>query len=218
MYLPKQFQVDDVALALDIMRENPFASLISTDETGLPFVTHLPIHCEKRPNTGNQPELVLLGHVAKGNPHWKYLQTRPIAVVTFMGPHAYLTPGVYPDLARVPTWNYLAVHCTVEATLIEEPLAKDRLLKKLIGDHEPEYAKQWQALDDAFAQKMLSAIVGFELRVTALQCKVKVNQHRPESHAAMKLQYASGTENERGLARWMDRLGLAPDLNNLPEN
>jgi transcriptional regulator len=97
-------------------------------------------------------------------------------------------------------------------------LAKDRLLKKIIGDHEPEYAKQWQALDDAFAQKMLSAIVGFELRVAALQCKVKVNQHRPESHAAMKLQYASGTENERGLARWMDRLGLAPDLNNLPEN
>lgn len=218
MYLPKQFQVDDVALALDIMRENPFASLISTDETGLPFVTHLPIHCEKRPKTGNQPELVLLGHVAKGNPHWKYLQTRPLAVVTFMGPHAYLSPGVYPDLARVPTWNYLAVHCTVEATLIEDPLAKDRLLKKLIGDHEPGYAAQWQGLDETFTQKMLSAIIAFELRVTSFQCKVKVNQHRPESHAAMKRQYASGTETERSLARWMDRLGLAPDANSLPEN
>jgi transcriptional regulator len=218
MYLPKQFQVDDVALAVDIMRENPFASLISTDEAGMPFVTHLPIHGESRPTDENQPGLVLLGHVAKGNPHWKYLQSRPHAVVTFMGPHAYLSPSVYPDLARVPTWNYLAVHCTVEATLVEEPLAKDRLLKKLIGDHEPEYAKQWLALDDAFAQKMLSAIVGFELRVTALQCKVKVNQHRPESHVAMKLQYAGGNDNERNLAKWMARLGLASDLNNLPEN
>jgi transcriptional regulator len=218
MYLPKQFQVDDVALALDIMRENPFASLISADETGLPFVTHLPIHCEKSANSGNQRELVLLGHVAKGNPHWRYLQARPVAVVTFMGPHAYLSPSVYPDLARVPTWNYLAVHCTVEACLIDDPLDKDRLLKKLIGDHEPEYAKQWQGLDESFAQKMLSAIVGFELRVTSLQCKVKVNQHRPESHEAMKLQYASGTESERSLATWMDRLGMAPDLNNPPEN
>jgi len=218
MYLPKQFQSEDLAMALDVMRENPFASLISTDETGLPFVTHLPLHCETRPTEANPSQIVLLGHVAKGNPHWKYLQNRTVAVVTFMGPHAYLSPSVYPDLARVPTWNYLAVHCTVEASLIEEPMAKDRLLKKLIGDHEPEYAKQWLGLDDTFAQKMLSAIVGFELRVTSLQCKVKVNQHRPESHAAMKLQYASGNENERNLAMWMDRLGLSPNLNNLPEN
>jgi transcriptional regulator len=138
------------------------------------------------------------------------MQARPVAVVTFMGPHAYLSPSVYPDLARVPTWNYVAVHCTVEASLIEDPSAKDRLLKKLIGEHEPEYAKQWLGLDEAFAQAMLSAIVGFELRVTALQCKVKVNQHRPESHAAMKLQYANGNENEQNLAKWMDRLGIPP--------
>lgn len=206
MYLPKQFQVVDHALALDIMRQNPFASLISTDEAGLPFVTHVPIHV-KAPVPDLDPlQWVLLGHVAKGNPHWKYLQSRPTAVVTFMGPHAYLSPSVYPDLARVPTWNYLAVHCTVESTLIEDAAAKDRLLKQLIGDHEPEYAKQWRDLDDVFAQKMLSAIVGFELRVTALQCKVKVNQHRPESHAEMQRQYANGNENEQKLAQWMDRI------------
>lgn len=206
MYLPKQFQVDDHALALDIMRQNPFASLISTDEAGLPFVTHLPIHVKALVPDADPLQWVLLGHVAKGNPHWKYLQSRPTAVVTFMGPHAYLSPSVYPDLARVPTWNYLAVHCTVESTLIEDAAAKDLLLKQLIGDHEPEYAKQWRDLDDVFAQKMLSAIVGFELRVTALQCKVKVNQHRPESHAEMQRQYANGNENEQKLAQWMDRL------------
>jgi transcriptional regulator len=219
IYLPPQFNNTDRSIARALIRENPFASLISTDDAGLPFVSHIPLHFETRPSAdGEVPIDVLWGHVAKGNPHWRYLQARPNAVVTFMGPHAYLSPSVYPDLARVPTWNYLAVHCTVEAALIEEPSAKDRLLKKLIGDHEPEYAKQWLGLDDAFAQKMLSAIVGFELRVTALQCKVKVNQHRPESHAAMKLQYASGNENERNLAKWMDRLGLSPNLNNRPEN
>jgi transcriptional regulator len=210
MYLPKQFQVDDLTVAMDVMRQNPFASLISTDETGLPFVTHLPIHCETPPTDADQSQMVLFGHVAKGNPHWKYLQNRPTAVVTFLGPHAYLSPSVYPDLTRVPTWNYLAVHCTVEATLIEAPAAKDRLLKKLIGDHEPEYAKQWIGLDGDFTQKMLSAIVAFELRVTAMQCKVKVNQHRPESHGAMQRQYANGNENEQHLAIWMSRLGISP--------
>jgi transcriptional regulator len=210
MYLPKQFQIDDLSLALDIMRQNPFASLISTDDSGLPFITHLPTHCQAPLTDGDPLHLVLLGHVARGNPHWKYLQSRPTAVVTFLGPHAYLSPSVYPDLARVPTWNYLAVHCTVESTLIEDPAAKDRLLKQLIGDHEPEYAKQWHVLDVGLAQKMLSAIVGFELRVTKLQCKVKVNQHRPESHNAMQLQYANGNENEQQLAKWMHRLGIPP--------
>src|SRR5437868_10623455 len=124
------------------MRDHPFASLISNDNAGLPFVTHLPLHLdEQRRATGAGPgDFVLLGHCAKPNPHWRYLQARPTAVVTFLGPHAYLSPQVYPDLARVPSWNYLAVHCTVQARLVEDAGAKDRLLKKLIGDHEPAYA------------------------------------------------------------------------------
>lgn len=211
MYMPPQFK-GDRAKAAALIQEHPFASLISVDEAGLPYVTHLPLHLEDR---GDQ--LVLLGHVAKPNAHWRYLQTRPQAVATFLGPHAYLSPKVYPDLARVPTWNYLAVHCTVQATLIEDPLAKDRLLKKLIGDHEPPYAEQWRGLGEEFAHKMLAGIVAFELQVTDLQCKVKINQHRPESHAAMKAMYAAGNENERGLANWMARLGIAGPSNTSTE-
>lgn len=211
MYMPPQFK-GDRAKAAALIQEHPFASLISVDDAGLPYVTHLPLHLEDR---GDQ--LVLLGHVAKPNAHWRYLQARPQAVATFLGPHAYLSPKVYPDLARVPTWNYLAVHCTVQATLIEDPLAKDRLLKKLIGDHEPPYAEQWRGLGEEFAHKMLAGIVAFELQVTDLQCKVKINQHRPESHAAMKAIYAAGNENERGLANWMARLGMAGTSNTSTE-
>ncbi len=203
MYLPPQFKPEDRKHALALMREHQFASLISTDDTGLPYVTHLPLHVQEEGD-----RLVLLGHVAKPNPHWRYLQARPQAVVTFMGPHAYMSPQVYPDLARVPTWNYLTVHCTVQATLIEEPSAKDELLKTLIGDHEPAYAAQWRGLGEDFQHKMLAGIVGFELKVTDLQCKLKLNQHRPEAHAAMKAIYQAGNENERDLARWMDRLGM----------
>ncbi len=204
MYLPPQFDARERQQALDLMREQPFASLISVDNAGLPYISHVPLRLEQR---GEQ--LVLLGHCAKSNVHWKYLQARAQAVVTFLGPHAYLSPKVYPDLLRVPTWNYLAVHCTVQASLIEDPAEKDRLLKKLIADHEPTYAAQWRSLDDEFRHKMLSGIVGFELQVTGLQCKLKVNQHRPESHAAMNTMYLQGNDNERALARWMQRLGMA---------
>lgn len=203
MYQPPQFRSTDPAIAAEAMRDNPFASLISTDGAGLPFVTHLPLHLEERDGS-----FFLLGHCAKANPHWRYLQERPQAVVTFLGPHAYMSPQIYPDLARVPSWTYLAVHCTVSARLIHDAAEKDGLLKKLIGDHEPAYAQQWRGLGDEFAQKMLAGIVAFELQVVDLQCKLKLNQHRPEAHARMRAIYAQGNENERQLARWMDRLGL----------
>lgn len=203
MYLPSQFKSTDPDDALRLMRSHPLASLISVDDTGLPFVTHLPLHAQQQ---GEQ--WVLLGHCARANPHWRYLQARPQALVTFLGPQAYLSPTVYPDLTRVPSWNYLALHCTVQASLIEDPAQKDQLLKKLIADFEPAYAEQWRALDEEFALKMLDAIVGFELRVTQWQCKLKLNQHRPESHAAMATAYATGDDDQRALALWMERLGL----------
>ncbi len=203
MYQPPQFVAKDSAHALELMRKYPFASLISNDDEGFPSVTHLPLHLEER-----GAQLVLLGHVAKPNPHWKYLASRPKALVTFMGPYAYMSPQIYPDLVRVPSWNYLTVHARGTATLIDDPLAKDRLLKKLIGDHEPAYAKQWMSLGTEYQHKMLAGIVGFELTIHQLDCKLKINQHRPESHAKMHGMYTMGTDNERALAHWMQKLGL----------
>jgi transcriptional regulator len=206
MYLPAQFTAQDPALARELVRAHPLASLISTDDEGLPFVSHIPLHLSAHSAVGS--DWLLLGHLARANPHLDYLRRRPRALATFMGPQAFMSTRVYPDLARVPTWNYLAVHCTVEVSLIDSPDAKDRLLKTLIQDHDPAYAAQWRGLGEDFALRMLAGIVGLELRVTELQCKLKLNQHRPESHARLQALYAQGTPDEQALARWMDRLGL----------
>jgi transcriptional regulator len=173
------------------------------DDDVFPVVTHIPLHLTQ-PNG----QYVLLGHCAKSNQHWRYLQARPQALVTFMGPQAYMSPKVYPDLTRVPTWSYLAVHAKVEAKLVEEPEAKDRLLKQLIGDHEQPYAAQWRSLAEDYQHKMLNGIVAFELGITELQCAIKLNQHRPESHVAMHVAYAQGSSDEQALAEWMVKLGM----------
>jgi len=203
MYLPPHFKANDTAHAHRVMREYPLASLISQDDEGLAFVSHLPLKLTQR-----EGQDVLLGHCAKANPHWRYLQSRPQALVTFMGPQAYLSPQVYPDLTRVPTWNYLAVQAHVRATLVDELHAKDALLKQLIADHEPAYATQWRRLNVDYQTKMLNGIVAFELRITELQCKLKLNQHRPESHAALHAMYSQGTAQEQALAAWMVHLGM----------
>ena len=206
MYLPPQFNAKNKDDAWALVRSYPFASLISNDDAGLPFVTPLPLHLELR---GDQA--VLLGHCAKPNPHGRYLAARPAALVTFMGPHAYMSPSVYPDLARVPTWNYLTVHCTVTARIVDSFENQDALLKHLIGDHEPAYAAQWRALPEDFQRSMLRGITAFELTVTDVQCKLKLNQHRPEAFDALHAAYSNGSENEQALALWMNRLSLNPD-------
>ncbi|MFV0679167.1 FMN-binding negative transcriptional regulator [Ottowia sp.] len=211
MYIPPPFASQDAAIAARLMREHPLASLVTVGDDGLPVVTHLPLHVQQ----GGAGHFTLWGHVARANPQWRQLAVRPRATVTFMGPHAYMSPSVYPDLTRVPTWSYLAVHSEVTARLIDhdDADAKDRLLKCLIGEHEPTYAQQWRDLSPEFQRKMLAGIVGFELKVDRWQCALKLNQHRPEAHAAMHAQYAAGTPNERALADWMGVLGLV----SLPE-
>ena len=204
MYLPEHFKALEPSLGEELIRAHPFASLIGTDDEGQPFVTHLPLELE----TGNGRQL-LLGHVARANPHWRYLAVRPRALVIFQGPHAYMSPRVYADLQRVPTWNYLVVHAQVRATLVQEEDAKDAILKKLIDHHDPAYAAQWRGLPEDYRRRMLSAIVAFELEVLELQCKFKLNQHRPEAHAAMLAGYRAGSAQERELAQWMERLGMA---------
>jgi transcriptional regulator len=50
--------------------------------------------------------------------------------------------------------------------------------------------------------------VAFEMQMLDIQTKVKLNQHRPESHAAMHAAYETGNASEKALALWMRRLGM----------
>lgn len=209
MYLPPQFRSDVPAVAARVMREHPLATLITVGDDDFPFVSHLPLHLEW-PAHDDGAGFVLLGHLAKPNPQTRHLAQRQRARVSFLGPHAYLSPKAYPDLQRVPSWNYLAVTCVVEVAPIDEHAPKDKLLKALIGDHEPAYAAQWRSLPDDYTHKMLNGITAYEMRVVDWQCKLKLNQHRPESHQALHAAYQAGNERERAMAAWMRDLNLVP--------
>ncbi len=49
MYQPPHFRNDDPAIAADLIRAYPFATLISTDDQGQPYTTYLPIHLTPNP-------------------------------------------------------------------------------------------------------------------------------------------------------------------------
>lgn len=213
MYLPPQFRNTDPVIAQRLMREHPLASIVSVGGDGFPVLSHIPMHWQAASLWGDEPPPehgVLLGHCARANPHAQWLASQPHALVSFMGPQAYMSPGVYADKQRVPTWTYLAVQAKVQTRIIDPHADRDRILKCLIADHEPSYAQQWRELPASYTEAMLKGIVAFEMRIIDLQCAVKLNQHRPEAHAAMHAIYAAGPANEQALARWMEDLGLVP--------
>ncbi len=215
MYLPPQFRDTDPAIVQRIMREHPLASIVSVGGDGFPVLSHIPLHWQAASLWGDEPASehgVLLGHCARANPHAQCLALQPSALVSFMGPQAYMSPGVYADKLRVPTWTYLAVQAKVQTRIVDPHTDRDRILKCLIADHEPSYAQQWRELPASYTDAMLNGIVAFEMQITDLQCAVKFNQHRPESHAAMHAAYAAGPANEQALARWMEDLGLVPPV------
>ena len=202
MYLPKHFESPDRALTLEVMRTYNFATLTSVDAEGAPFVTHLPVAL-----TEEGDKVVLHFHMAKANPHCATLREKRVSMVAFLGPHAYMSPSVYADLRRVPTWNYIAVHAYGEPVELETNDAKDALLKSLIAIHEPAYADQWRALDEKYQTMMMRAICAFRMTVTKLEGKFKLNQHREEARSSVKAMYRDGTPDERALVSWMERLG-----------
>ena len=208
MYLPKQFNTDDLALAHQLMREQPFALLVGPDADGQSFGTHAPLSVVQDEQC-NPGVWQLEGHMARANPHWAWLQAQTSVLAVFSGPNAYISPAHYDTLLAVPTWNYLAVHVYGTLSLVDDPAGKDALLKRLIAQHEPGYAAQWRGLPEDFQDKLLGAIVGFRLTVTRWEGKFKLSQNRAATERTrIRDSFAAGSADEQALARWMGQLGL----------
>jgi transcriptional regulator len=182
LYIPEHFRIRHHADAVAFMRANPFAILISSrgaPDDDAPFATHLPLIIREAGEQNDAGEqIVLRGHVAKANSHWRYLEREPRCLTIFHGPHAYVSPTNYLTHENVPTWNYGAVHAYGNARVFSEPNELLAVLHELIPMFEPAYAEQWVSLAPAYRERMLSHIVGFEIAVTKIEAKFKLSQNR----------------------------------------
>lgn len=189
------------------MRANPFVILVSPGppEDAVPFASHIPVFIQE---TGNK--LTIRGHFAKANPHWRYLEQQPQCLTIFHGAHAYISPTLYATRESVPTWNYGAVHVYGSARLFSTPDQLQGMLYQLMGTFEPAYAQQWAGLDEAYRQRMLSHIVGFEITATKIEGKLKLSQNRTKDEQANVIASLSEAEDSviSGVAKLMNERGL----------
>ena len=108
----------------------------------------------------------------------------------FQGTQAYVSPAWYPSKAEhgkvVPTWNYVAVHARGRLLVRDDPLWLRGFLNGLVATHETKVNSLWTMTDAPadYIDKMLLAIVGFEIQITSVTGKWKVSQNRSAADRA----------------------------------
>jgi transcriptional regulator len=175
MYVPAHFETDDADALIVRLARRWAGVLITIDEDGAPFGTHMPIlwDAEKR---------IATGHIARANPQWRQGDGKGLIVLG--GPEAYVTPSWYPSKAEhgktVPTWNYEAVHITGRVEWFDDAERLEAMLDQLSVFHERDRAKPW-TMNDAprpYIDALKRAIVGVTLKAERVEAKRKLSQNK----------------------------------------
>ena len=189
------------------MREFNFATLV-TAEKDFPTATHLPFIIEKRGET-----VVLSAHLARANLQWKQFENKA-ALVIFQEPHAYVSPLLYGEKNNVPTWNYVAVHAYGKVETFKTAEENLLFLAKMVEAFDPVYFQtDWREISEDYKINLARGVVAFEIEVTDLQGKKKLNQNKPGKTAenVIRAFEKSDRENEKLIANYMKEVHPGTD-------
>ncbi|MEO8537817.1 MAG: FMN-binding negative transcriptional regulator [Betaproteobacteria bacterium] len=207
VYLPTHFTAPDRAAAARLVHDHPFATLVTPAPDG-PLISHVPLLLM----SSSEPNGMLLGHMARANPHWRQAGSVE-SVAIFHGPHAYVSPSWFADPANgVPTWNYAVVHATGTLEVLDDPLDARRVLDALATRFEATRDAPWQfAMSERQRDALVGAIVAFRMPVRLLTGKFKLSQNRTRDDQR-RIADALDTEpyaDATAVAAWMRRYGAA---------
>ncbi|NGN67715.1 FMN-binding negative transcriptional regulator [Streptomyces sp. A7024] len=213
MFVPSPYREPDGTWMADLVRGNPLALMVSNGsaDTG-PYATHLPVIAA--PQTGGAwphglDGATLLGHMNRANPHWKALSETDISLLTFTGPHAYVSPTVYGTTPAAPTWDFTSVH--VRGTLEKIDTEEETLdvVRATVRCFEKEFGADWDMTESLpYFRKILPAVGAFRFTVTGAEGMFKLSQEQaPEIRDRVKASF-SGREctRHRATAELMSRL------------
>lgn len=181
------FSWTDRAQMLDFVAAHSFAHIFTASEAGQ-FVVHAPVIV--------QGESILF-HVARRNRIADQLDGRPV-LISVLGRHAYQSANWYASADQVPTWHYEAVEVDgIARAVSEEELVAlvDRLSDTMEGRYSP--ARRWSRAEMSAGkfEALVKAIIGFEVRATAVRGTRKFNQSKSGEDLAATI------EGQRGAGR-----------------
>ncbi|MDA0237868.1 MAG: FMN-binding negative transcriptional regulator [Proteobacteria bacterium] len=200
MYRPPHFQSNNHERSIQLIADNPLATVITSS------ADHLEISLT--PVLMNNAQSHLEGHFALQNNIWRHFSKKNITSFLFQGPHGYISPSWYTTSPHLPTWNYAVVEIRTNVTLIEDKEEVMPLLHRLTNHFDPNFS-QFAASKDYFEliNNAVSGVVCFRAKILEVKAKFKLsqNKHRSEINALVTTLRSTESDGNNALADLMQQ-------------
>jgi len=178
MYNYPHYKEQNREKIISFMRDHPFITLVGSDKNGRIEATQIPVLVEEK-----EGKLFIYGHIAKKSDHHYAFEENPNVLALFTGPHTYVSGTWYTgNPQQASTWNYIAIHARGQIRFLDET-ALIELLKKLslhFENNNTESSTIYDNLPIDYKEKLIKAILAFELEVTEMDNVHKLSQNRDE--------------------------------------
>jgi transcriptional regulator len=181
----------------------PFAFLAGSDSENKPVATQVPVFIEEKDGMK-----ILRGHIMKNTDHHKAFLHNHHVLVVFTGHHTYVSGTWYSNPYTPSTWNYMSVHVKGIIRFLDDTALADVLRKTSLHfeNHNKQSATVFDNLPSAYTQKLMKAIVAFEIEVKEMDTVFKLSQDRDaESYENIKKKLKEQGEAGQVIAAEMDK-------------
>jgi transcriptional regulator len=154
-----------------LIRENPWATIVSTTATGL-VASHYPVVLEE-----DEKGISIVSHVGRPDEALHELGRHEILLI-IQGPHGYISPGWYANKEFVPTWNHVTAHLYGTPEILDDA-ENFRVLDDLVDHFEQQMPHPVSLdIDEDAARRIAKGTVGIRLRVTRFDARLKLSQNK----------------------------------------
>lgn len=177
MYNLSYFKEENKQVLLQFLNDHPFAFLTGSYVNGKQAATQVPLLVEERDGS-----VYLQGHIMRNTDHHKAFMENENVLAVFTGPHTYVSASWYSNPQIGSTWNFMSIYATGKINFRpDEELVG--LMKKLtlrFENNDRSSPTVYDNLPKEFLNKMMPAIVAFEIKVEKFENVFKLSQNRDE--------------------------------------
>lgn len=159
----------------EFIDQHPFAFLSGCDSENKPVATQVPIFIEE-----HDGRKILRGHMMKNTDHHKAFLHNENVLAVFTGDHTYVSGTWYSNPHTPSTWNYMSVHAKGIIRFLDDAALVDvlRMITLHFENQNKNSTTIFDNLPSDYTQKLMKAIVAFEIEVKEMNHVFKLSQDR----------------------------------------
>ena len=175
MYDLPHYKEHDAQIVDEFIAQYPFAFLTGSNAQHQPVATQLPMFVQEK-----NGKKILTGHLMKNTDHHKAFVQNPHVLAVFSGAHAYVSGTWYSNPHTASTWNYMSVQAKGSLKFLDDAALIDILRTTTLHfeNNNPQSTTIYDKLPQDYTQKLIKAIVAFEIEVETMDTVFKLSQNR----------------------------------------